>query len=103
MARHIRLDWGRLQGRVKCTVNWDVIDALSVVHITASEAGSTFIPDLSAGGGSYDRFVGAADISIHNVSPFPGGVEFVVYVAWDTPLHVSTDVSVFDKPEQYVQ
>ena len=75
------------------------ITSQSVVHISVSEA-----TDLSPGALTpiFQRFVGAANISVHNVSPNDGRVDFVVMVDWGEPLNIVTDITVMDPPVEVV-
>ncbi len=71
----------------------------SVVHISVSEA--TVMPrDIFEP--RFDRFVGAANITVHNVSPSDGRVDFVLTVDWPNPLSIVTDITIMDPPAQTV-
>jgi len=84
-------------GRNVVNLNWDAINADSVVMVSASEytANSQQLPD-----GSDQRFIGAADVTVANVTPHgppfdPNhGVTFVVEVGWSAPLTICTDIAV---------
>ncbi len=102
MPQHLRQYWKPQKGRVTLNYNWDAINAGSVVHVTASE----YVPENPNehfAHTDYRRFVGAATITVSNVSPHgpPGdpnnGVTFVVRVDWDQPLPIVTDITVFDE------
>lgn len=99
MPQSVRQYWWNLKGRSSLNFNWSAINEDSVVVVTASE----YNPDAGNPKAS-PRFVGAATISVENVSPHgppadPNhGVTFVVNVDWPTPLHVVTDITVFDPP-----
>jgi len=102
VPRTVRQYWWALQGRTRLNLNWDAINHDSVVLVTASEYALNE-PDPA----SSARFVGAATITVDNISPHgppydPNhGVTFVVTVDWGTPLHVVTDITVLDhRPEQ---
>lgn len=92
-----RVFWQMNPGRNVVNLNWDAISADSVVMVSASEytANSQQLPD-----GSDQRFVGAADITVANVTPHgppfdPNhGVTFVVEVGWSSPLTICTDIAV---------
>jgi hypothetical protein len=79
--------------------NWAAINHDSVVLISASE----YTPD-GADPIHSPRFVGAANITVDNISPHSPpydpnhGVTFVVTVDWGSPLHVVTDITVLDRP-----
>jgi len=85
-----------VSGRVTFNFNWDAIDHDSVVLISASEYVVTPNP------ANEYRFIGAATISVSNVTPHgppydPNhGVTFVVNVNWDSSLYVATDITVLD-------
>jgi hypothetical protein len=92
-----RVFWQMNPGRNVVNLNWDAISADSVVMVSASEytANSQQLPD-----GSDQRFVGAADVTVSNVTPHgppfdPNhGVTFVVEVGWNSPLTICTDIAV---------
>jgi hypothetical protein len=94
-----RVFWQMNPGRNAVNLNWDAISADSVVMVSASEyaANSQKLPD-----GSHQRFVGAADVTVSNVTPHgppfdPNhGVTFVVEVGWDAPLTICTDIAVIN-------
>lgn len=67
----------------------------SVVHISVSEA-TVMPPQIFTP--AFDRFVGAANITVHNVSPSDGRVDFVLTVDWPNPLSIVTDITVMDPP-----
>jgi hypothetical protein len=97
MPQTCRQYWWNLQGRRRLNFNWAAIDHDSTVLISASE----YMPDGSDPARS-PRFVGAANITVDNISPHgppydPNhGVTFVVTVDWGSPLHVVTDITVLD-------
>jgi hypothetical protein len=92
-----RVFWQMNPGRNVVNLNWDAISADSVVIVSASEyaASSQKLPD-----GSHQRFIGAADVTVSNVTPHgppfdPNhGVTFVVEVGWNAPLTICTDIAV---------
>jgi hypothetical protein len=99
---YFRVYWGPIQGRRPLNFNNPVIDQWSVVHITASE----YVYDgphepLLEDHSDRQRFIGGADVEVHNVAPHGppfdpnNGVTFVVKVDWDTPLPIVTDITVF--------
>jgi Papain-like cysteine protease AvrRpt2 len=99
MPQTVRQYWSNLRGRSQLNFNWGAINQDSVVTITASE----YTPDGNDPKHS-PRFVGAATITVENISPHgppndPNhGVTFVVNVDWGAPLHVVTDITVMDAP-----
>ncbi len=92
-----RVFWQMNPGRNVVNLNWDAISADSVVMVSASEynPNSQQLPD-----GSDQRFVGAADVTVTNVTPHgppfdPNhGVTFAVEVAWGSPLTICTDIAI---------
>jgi hypothetical protein len=94
-----RIFWQMNPGRNVVNLNWNAINADSVVMVSASEytANSQQLPDVSE-----QRFAGAADVTVANVTPHgppfdPNqGVTFVVEVGWDSPLTICTNVSVIE-------
>jgi len=99
MTQTVRQYWRNLQGRVVLNFNWGAIDHDSTVVITASE----YSLDIAKPTAS-PRFVGAANVTVHNISPHSPpydpnhGVTFVVTVDWPAPLDIVTDITVLDKP-----
>lgn len=95
--RSVRQYWTGLQGRNVLNFNWDAINHDSTVHISAAE----WSPDPGAVTSS-PRFVGAANVTVRNVTPHgppndPNhGVTFVVTVDWPEPLNIVTDIVVAD-------
>ena len=64
MTQTVRQYWRNLQGRVVLNFNWGAIDHDSTVVITASE----YSLDIAKPTAS-PRFVGAANVTVHNISP----------------------------------
>ncbi len=97
MPQTIRQFWIGKMGRNVLNFNWDAIHHDSVVLISASEYNLDNTPN-------HHRFVGAATITVANISPHGppfdpnNGVSFVVQVDWETPLNIVTDITVLDKP-----
>ena len=90
--------WGRC-GRCVENFRTPLITHGSVVHISASEA--TAIPPQSFTP-QFDRFVGAANVSVLNVAPSEGRVDFVVQVDWPTPLSIAMDITIMDPPAEVI-
>lgn len=92
-----RVFWQMNPGRNVVNLNWGALSADSVVMISASEytVNSQKLPD-----GSHQRFVGAADVTVSNVTPHGPpfdtnrGVTFVVEVNWKAPLTICTDIAL---------
>lgn len=83
--------WGNHSGTVKINLNWDVIRYNSCVFVSASETSSQ---DVSVGGEVGQRILGAARVTVHNVSPRDGAVSVWVEVEWGSPLPISLDYLV---------
>jgi hypothetical protein len=79
--------------------NWPPITQQSVVLISAAEA-TDLIPTI-APPPNFGFILGAADVSVTNVSPHQGGVEFILHVNWGSALNIVVDISVFDPAEQF--
>jgi len=78
--------WHRI-GRCHENFRAPEISPGSIVHISVSEATANEV-----------RFVGSANITLHNVSPGNGRVDFVVTVDWQNKLHLMVDIMIFDPP-----
>lgn len=78
--------WHRI-GRCHENFRAPEITPNSMVYISVSEATANEV-----------RFVGAANITVHNISPSSGRVDFVVTVDWHAPIHIMTDILIFDRP-----
>jgi hypothetical protein len=51
-----------------------------------------------------ERFVGSADITVHNIAPFDGGVTFLLTVDWPDPLPIWADIVVLDEfPQGFIR
>jgi hypothetical protein len=97
-ARTIRVFWRNARTNWY-NFNWPgIINQNSVVHISACEFHYPREPFFGSQGVLRSR--GAAHIWVKNVRPHSRGVEFVLQVDWRTPLHVTTDITVFNPPEQ---
>jgi hypothetical protein len=98
MPRTVRVYWSQTVSRWH-NFNWPAfnITAKSVVLISASEG------QLFEGGfdplNAIFHTRGDAVISVKNINPHDGGVEFYLEVNWDSPLNVCLDIMVFDPPE----
>lgn len=94
----VRVFWRMNPGRNIVNLNWGAVSADSVMMVSASEynASSQKLAD-----GSDQRFIGAADVTVCNVTPHgppfdPNrGVTFVVEVGWSSPLNICTDIALF--------
>jgi hypothetical protein len=108
----IRMGLPSRKGRTAEQYSNPAITANSVVLISASEANIVVLPrpqenntntgdgEPVGNGGVFvgGRFLGAADVSIRNVSPQDGIVHFVLFVDWGSPLDIAVDIVVFDPP-----
>jgi hypothetical protein len=77
--------WPSLNGEVSFGFNWDLIHADSHVYISTSEVDN-------AG----NRFNGSAVFTVQNIIPKEGRVEFRVFIGWDSPIRISTDILVIN-------
>lgn len=106
MARVFRWFVGNWNGRVRCTFKDTNINNQSVVLVTASEG------EGADNSNAPQRFVGDANITVHNIAPFGfsnpygggraggGGVEFVITIDWHEPLPIWADIVVLDEIPQ---
>ena len=91
--RSVREYWTARNGRNVLNFNWDAINHDSTVHVTAAEY--SLDPGTPT---SSPRFVGAANVTVRNISPHgppfdPNhGVTFVVTVDWPDPINIVTDI-----------
>jgi hypothetical protein len=79
--------------------DWAPITRQSVVFVSAAEA-YELGPPLSPQDPHIVFNLGGSDISVTNVSPRDGGVDFILYSQWNLPLNIVVDISVFDPPEE---
>ena len=91
MAQVVRWFLGHWNGRLPCTFAFGAINHQSVVLVSASEGRD---PTTSQ---APERFVGAANVTVHNIAPFDGGVSFLLTVDWDDPLPIWADIVVLDE------
>jgi hypothetical protein len=73
----------------------------SVVHISATEA-TALGPPLIDGSQNWSAFIGAASVTVQNVSPGDGVVDFIVNVDWNSPLNITMDITILDPPRQLI-
>ncbi|MET8977172.1 hypothetical protein ABZX85_16270 [Streptomyces sp. NPDC004539] len=111
MPQHIRLYYrDPMNGRVPCNLNWAAITSNSVVNVTACE----YVPDRSDPNGGFagsdrKRFIGSADVWVTNIAPHGSpwdpnqGVGWVVHVAWDEPIYICVDITVYDEGPVEIQ
>jgi hypothetical protein len=77
--------------------SWDIITHQSSVVVTASEGRE--LPEeghVVLSTESPERFIGAAQFSVHNVAPYDGGVTFRVEIDWSSLLSLWVCITVFD-------
>ena len=80
-------------------VTWPPIQSNSIVLISASE----FIPDdVPRFTPVFKHHVGSAPITVRNIAPQDGFVEFWIYVDWESDLPLAVDIVVLDPPELMV-
>lgn len=79
-----RHDWGNKHGQWKLNLNWPAVNCNSRVFVSASEFG----------GGNQCGFTGAARYTVHNVSPFAGGVTVWLEIEWNSDIRVHLDYLV---------
>jgi hypothetical protein len=108
MSQTIRVFYGKesgFVGRVRANFNWPPINATSVVHISAAEVTTWGSAQLLTDGNQTQNFLyhlGDADISVSNIAPHNGGVEFILHVNWHEPLNVAVTITVEDHgPNQF--
>jgi hypothetical protein len=76
-------------------VPWSVIHSTSIVLISASEVRTDDVPRFIP---VFERFIGDAPITVRNIAPQEGFVDFWIYVEWQDPLDVAVDIVVLDPP-----
>lgn len=100
--RSIRLIYRNMQGRSRHNFNWDAITKRSAVVITAVE--------WRAGSDPYDHTgrpnAGLAAVWVTNIGPHDpeggtGGVEFMLHVDWNSPLHIQVTITVLGECEHF--
>jgi hypothetical protein len=100
MTQTVRVLWRGLRWNQPLTLNWGAITSDSVVHISVSEAKRIY--GMYFGIPFIQRFMGAAQIEVRNVSPRAGAVDFFIYIDWDEPLDITVDITVLDAPIQII-
>ena len=78
---------------------WAPITRQSVVFISAAEAYDLGFPISPQDPGIVFN-LGGSDISVTNMSPRDGGVDFILYSQWNLPLNIVVDITVLDPPEE---
>jgi hypothetical protein len=112
MARSIRYIRRGVHGTVPENFNWPgVIEARSVVHVTAAEIGAG-TTQARPNPPIQDFFykIGAAPVWVSNICPHkneftsdPGGVEYMLHVDWGAPLDVAITITVEDALPEEIQ
>jgi hypothetical protein len=77
-------------------LTWPPIHRDSTVLISASEYRQDGVDN---GVPVIDRFIGDAPITINNISPVEGQVNFCINVDFGSPLNIAVDFVVFDPPQ----
>lgn len=70
----------RINGRVTANLTWSFVTRNTLVFASATEVG----PDGTA-------FIGNANYTVSNVTPYDGGVSIIVNISWDSPLSLRVD------------
>ncbi len=79
-------------------INWPPIHSTSIVLISASQCRTDAIQRFTP---IFERFIGDAAITVRNIAPQDGFVDFWIYVDWDKPLDVAVDLVVLDPAQSY--
>ena len=66
-----------------------------MVHISVSEATAVGPPNISDTQ-NWTTFRGEASITVQNITPNSGFVEFYVYADWGTPINLAYDITVIN-------
>jgi len=94
------------QGRADLHFRDPEINQFSVVHISVSEATAQgtveLLPPPGRPSQTFTANFGDAAISLQNVSVRQGAVDFRVFVDWDSPLDLVTDITILDPPAQII-
>jgi len=94
------------RGRADLHFRAPFINHFTVVHIAVSEATGLdqieVIPLPNGANQTFKAHQGDASISLQNVTVEPGVVHFRVFVDWDSPLNLVTDLTFFDPPVEVV-
>jgi hypothetical protein len=80
-------------------VTWPPIHSNSIVLISASECRTDDVQRFTP---FFERYVGDAPITVRNIAPQEGFVDFWIYVDWEHPLNVAVDLVVLDTPSLMV-
>jgi hypothetical protein len=83
-------DYADLSGGLRIT--WPPIHSTSIVLISASQCRTD----------NFERFIGDAPITVQNIAPQEGFVDFWIYVNFEKPVDVAVDLVVLDPPSQMV-
>jgi hypothetical protein len=86
-------------GATKLTLTWLPIHRDSIVLISASEYRQIGVQGDTP---VIDRFLGDAPISINNVAPEEGVVNFYITIDYKTPIDVAVDFVIIDPPANMV-
>ncbi|MDM5196515.1 hypothetical protein QUF79_00165 [Fictibacillus enclensis] len=96
----VRMHVPQRRGRVPLRLTNPDIKRDSVIHISVSEA----VPLGGIFGAAFRRHFGSASITVQNITPQEGFVDFYVNVDYTQPLNIVADISIFDPvaPESVV-
>jgi hypothetical protein len=86
-------------GATKLTLTWLPIHRNSIVLISASEYRQIGVQGDTP---VIDRFLGDAPISINNIAPEEGVVNFYITIDYKTPIDVAADFVIIDPPANMV-
>jgi hypothetical protein len=98
----VLLGWLRIvlpRGATKLTLTWLPIHRDSIVLISASEYRQIGVQGDTP---VIDRFLGDAPISINNIAPEEGVVNFYITIDYKTPIDVAVDFVIIDPPANMV-
>ncbi|MGB8701606.1 MAG: hypothetical protein WCD18_19500, partial [Thermosynechococcaceae cyanobacterium] len=73
-------DWGLRNGQWRLTLNWDLIQPSSHVHVAVSECDA-----------SGNSFVAGAKFTVHNIAPITNGVTILTNIEWNEPIRLCAD------------
>ena len=94
------------QGRADLQFRSPQINNFSVVHISVSEASkldtTSLVPVRQGVGQTFTAHFGDAAITLQNVSVRDGAVDFRVFIDWESPLDLVTDITIFDSPVEVI-
>jgi hypothetical protein len=102
MALYCHVNYQVQHGVGDFNFGWDAITHQSSVVITAAEGkepvenGTVLLTNESP-----ERFIGAAQFTVHNVAPYDGGVTFRLEINDGNPLVTWVCITVFDNADYF--